>query len=59
MKRSELLKLLKKGGCQFHHSGGEHDAWACPNGNIVRIPRHAKEIATGTVHRIMKEAGLK
>ena len=30
------------------------------NGKTIRIPRHgSKEIATGTLHRILKDAGLK
>ena len=60
MKTSELVKLLKRAGCTFYESGAEHDAWKCPNGKTIRIPRHgSKEIATGTLHRILKDAGLK
>ena len=62
MKTSELMKLLKRdGGCYFLEHGGEHDFWFCPlTGKEIQIPRHkAKEIPTGTVNKILKDAGLK
>ena len=61
MKTSELTKKLRKNGCILAGHGAEHDSWYSPiTGKTVRVPRHAlKEIATGTVDRILKDAGLK
>ena len=61
MKTSELTKKLRNGGCKFTGHGAEHDDWYCPaTGKTVRVPRHgAKEVATGTANRILKDAGLK
>lgn len=60
MKKSELLKLLKKGGVRFLKEGKRHEIYFSPiTGNQIAVPRHAKEIATGTVERILKDAGLK
>lgn len=61
MKTSELTKILKNGGCRLTGHGAEHDDWYSPiTGKTVRIPRHSsKEVATGTVNRILKDAGLK
>lgn len=61
MKTSELAKLLKKSGSYFLEHRGEHDLWYSP---ITRkefmLPRHpSKEIPTGTVNKIKKDAGLK
>ncbi len=61
MKTSELLKILKKGGCFFVEHGKEHDKWHSDiTGKDIRIPRHgSKEIPSGTANRILKDAGLK
>ncbi|MCR4744902.1 MAG: type II toxin-antitoxin system HicA family toxin [Lachnospiraceae bacterium] len=61
MKTSELIKLLKKVGCEMIENGKEHDKWFSPVTNkYFRVPRHkSKEIATGTANQIMKDAGLK
>lgn len=61
MKTQELIKLLKKNGCYFVEHGREHDKWHSDlSGKDIRLPRHgSKEIPTGTVNRILKDAGLK
>ena len=61
MKVSELTKMAKKHGCYIKRNGSEHDIWINPQtGNTASIPRHQnKEIATGTVHTILKDLGLK
>lgn len=61
MKTSELKKRLKRIGCFLVEHGKEHDKWFSPRtGKYFRVPRHgSKEIAEGTVDRIMKDAGLK
>lgn len=61
MKTSELTKLLKKHGCYFLENRGEHDYWFSPiTGKEIQVWRHpSKEVPTGTVNRILKDAGLK
>jgi len=61
LKVSELTKLLKKAKCKLTQHGKEHDEWYSPiTGKKFRVPRHqSKEMANGTVNRILKDAGLK
>lgn len=61
MKVSELRKLLKLHGCYELEPGKEHDTWFSPITNKkIRVPRHqSKEIATGTLNAILKQAGIK
>ncbi len=60
MKVSELTKQLKRNGCVLIVHGAEHDKWYSEiTGKTFMIPRHpSKEIPTGTVNRILKDAGL-
>lgn len=60
MKVSELLKLMKADGWYLSEHGKRHDQYRHPEkpGHIP-IERHAKEVATGTLNRILKDAGLK
>nr|DAM81717.1 MAG TPA: hypothetical protein [Caudoviricetes sp.]DAS14629.1 MAG TPA: hypothetical protein [Caudoviricetes sp.] len=60
MKLSELLKILKKNDCYLVRHGDNHDIWYSPkSGKKFSVPRHAKEIKTGTKESIFKDAGLK
>lgn len=61
MKVSELTKLLKKNDCYLVEHGKEHDKWHSDiTGKDFRVPRHkSKEIPTGTLNNILKDAGLK
>lgn len=61
MKTSELIKFLKKNGCYLVDHRGEHDFWYSPiTKREVQVPRHpSREIANGTVNKILKDAGLK
>ena len=59
MKLSELLKLLRKNGVSFVQHGKRHDLYYSPmTGKTFPVPRHAKEVAVGTVKSILKDAGL-
>ena len=59
MKLSELLKLLRKNGVSFVQHGKRHDLYYIPiTGKTFPVPRHAKEVAVGTVKSILKDAGL-
>lgn len=62
MKVSELKKQLKQHGC--YHDNQDytgHERWYSPKtGKYFPVPRHdSKEVATGTLNRIYKDAGLK
>ncbi|KAA3404029.1 type II toxin-antitoxin system HicA family toxin [Akkermansia muciniphila] len=60
MKKSELLKMLLASGVTLHRHGNRHDIYYSPiTGKTIPVPRHAKEIATGTADKILKDAGLK
>lgn len=59
MKKSELLKLFSKNGIYLQQHGKRHDIYFSPiTGKKIPVPRHAKEIATGTLKNIQKDAGL-
>lgn len=59
MKLSELLKLFGKNGVEFVQHGKRHDIYYSPiTGKTFPVPRHAKEIAVGTLKSIKKDAGL-
>ena len=60
MKKSELLKILKRGDCSIVREGKRHEIWYSEKTKKqFSVPRHAKEVATGTVANILKDAGLK
>jgi len=60
MKKSELLKLFSKNKIKLDHHGKRHDMYYSPiTGKIFPVPRHATEIAKGTLHSILNDAGLK
>ena len=59
MKLSELLKLFNKNGIKMVQHGKRHDFYYSPiTGKSFPVPRHAKEIAVGTLKSILKAAGL-
>lgn len=59
MKLSELLKLFSKNGIRLSCHGKRHDMYYSPiTGKEFPVPRHAKEIASGTLKSIKKDAGL-
>ena len=58
MKLSEFLKLIKKHGAEFDHHGKRHDVWRLGDKEI-EVPRHSKEIPTGTVKSMLKSLGIK
>lgn len=55
MKLSELLRLLKSRGARLERHGKEHDIWTRGEGKSAEVPRHAKELKTGTLNRILKD----
>lgn len=62
MKTSELVKKLRNSKqCYIVEHGKEHDKWHSNiTGKDFRVPRHhSKELPTGTLNAILKDAGLK
>ena len=61
MKYSELEKRLKEAGCyDTKKQANGHPVWYSPITNKkFRLSNHkSKEVATGTLKRILKDAGL-
>ena len=59
MKLSELLKLFRANNITFSQHGKRHDIYYSPiTGKNFPVPRHAKEIAAGTLKSIKRDAGL-
>lgn len=63
MNWNELLKKLKKAGYVYlRDAKGSHEYWHHPEktGSEIVIAKHpSKEIGTGLVNKILKQAGLK
>lgn len=57
---SELIKMLKKGGCYILKEGSNHTIWISPQtGNQFTVPRHKTEdVPKGTLKSILRDAGL-
>lgn len=60
MTEKEVLRLLKTNGWQITE-GANHHLVTHPQkpGVKIPVPRHKKDIPTGTLHNILKAAGLK
>ena len=60
MKYSELIRKLKEDGW-FLERTKKHNIYIHPTKkNILVVPKHAgKEVPTGTLNSILKQAGLK
>lgn len=55
---SRLVKRLKaQVGLTFERSGGKHDIYRTAHGQLVAIPRHPRDLAIGTLHKILREVG--
>ena len=60
MKRSELLKLLKKHGCYFSEHGSNHDKWKNSRGKQFMLPRHSgQDLPKYLAEDILRQAGIK
>ncbi len=56
MKKSELVKRLREAGCFLSRQGAGHEKWTNPKtGRSQFVPRHAKEVATGTAKAILRD----
>ena len=59
MKPKELIKLLQKNGFLFVRQSGSHAIYKKSEDIMVVIPIHNRDIPTGTLNGILKDAGLK
>jgi len=59
MKPKELVKLLEKEGFVFVRQTGSHAIFRKTGFKIIVVPIHSKDIPTGTLKSILKDAGLK
>jgi predicted RNA binding protein YcfA (HicA-like mRNA interferase family) len=59
MKAKELVKLLEGEGFVFVRQSGSHAIFKKPGNKIIVVPIHSKDIPTGTLNGILKDAGLK
>jgi predicted RNA binding protein YcfA (HicA-like mRNA interferase family) len=59
MKPKELIKILEKEGFVFLRQSGSHALFKKPGRKIIVVPIHSKDIPTGTLHSLLKDAGLK
>ncbi|WP_039969365.1 type II toxin-antitoxin system HicA family toxin [Selenomonas artemidis] len=59
MKKSELIKLLKKYGCTLVREGGNHEIWANKDDERFSVSRTKKEVPMPVVMKILKQAGIK
>ena len=60
MTTAELVRLLKKNGCEFAGHNKKHDMYKSNiTGKKIMIGRHAKEeVKSGTLHKILRDAGI-
>ena len=58
MKRSGLLKHLRKHGCVLKREGRSHSLWTNPsNGNVEAVPRHT-EVPNVLARKICRGLGV-
>jgi len=54
-----LIRLLEKNGWYEESQKGSHKKFAHPNKKIeLIVPYHSKDMKPGTLHAILKKAGL-
>jgi predicted RNA binding protein YcfA (HicA-like mRNA interferase family) len=61
MKYSELKKILTQNGCYKAREGTNHEIWFSPmtNGSFPVGRHNSEEVPKGTLHAILKQAGIK
>lgn len=58
LKPKQLLKILQKAGFKINHTTGSHYIFYHSDGRRVTLPYHTKDLPKGTVHAILKAAGI-
>lgn len=59
MSPRKLIQLLRKNGFVFLRQSGSHAIFRNDDGRKVVVPIHSKNIPTGTLHGILRDAGVK
>jgi predicted RNA binding protein YcfA (HicA-like mRNA interferase family) len=59
VKPRELIRLLEKKGYVFVRQSGSHAVYKKTGTKIIIVPIHSKDIPIGTLHGILKDAGIK
>jgi len=56
----QIVKKLKAFGFEFfRHAAGSHEIWHNPTtGRFTTIPNHPGDMPEGTLHAILKQAGI-
>jgi predicted RNA binding protein YcfA (HicA-like mRNA interferase family) len=56
----QVVKKLKAFGFEFfRHAAGSHEIWHNPStGRFTTIPNHPGDMPEGTLHAILKQAGI-
>jgi predicted RNA binding protein YcfA (HicA-like mRNA interferase family) len=55
----ELIKVLERKGFVLKRVHGSHHYYVHPGtGKIAVVPMHNKDLAKGTLHAILKQAGV-
>jgi predicted RNA binding protein YcfA (HicA-like mRNA interferase family) len=57
MSPRKLIQLLRKNGFVFLRQNGSHAVFKKDDRKVV-VPIHSKNIPTGTLHGILKDAGI-
>ena len=57
-KPKEIVKALEKLGFGYSRQKGSHLHLQGPDGRLVTVPIHNKELKTGTFKSILKQAGI-
>ena len=60
MKSADIIRLLLEAGWSEVRIKGSHHQFKHPNhAALITVPHPKKDLPTGTVHNILKAAGLK
>ena len=55
----EIIRLLQQNGFVFDRASGSHQIYMLPDGSKrVIVPLHNKDLPKGTLHSILKQAGI-
>ena len=55
----EIIRLLQQNGFVFDRASGSHQIFMLPDGSKrVIVPLHTKDLPKGTLHSILKQAGI-
>jgi len=60
MNSSELIRKLEAGGWELRSIKGSHHIYVNPaTGAHISVPHPKKDLGSGLVHKILKQAGIK